>query len=90
MQAEASQDSFSNAENASQASGDIASTMSRPDETVRPGVAHSVTTDDSSIPGTSGRETNAAPQEIPQVFAEAQVSMCDLSVSCHSMVYSKP
>jgi len=75
VHAEASQDSFNNVDTTSQASGDISSAVSRADETHKAGVAHSVTTDDGSVPDTSGPETSAAPQEAPQPYATAQVSI---------------
>jgi len=76
MQTQASQESFNNMDATSSASGDVISGVTRPDELIaRVGVAHSVTTDDGSVPDSSALEASAAPEEAPQTHAKAQVSV---------------
>ena len=87
MQTQASQESFSNMDATSSASGDVSSGVTRPDEAVtRAGVAHSVTTDDGSAPDSSALEARAAPQEAPQTHANAQVSVFVRPAACPAMV----
>ncbi|DBA86264.1 TPA: hypothetical protein ACH3X1_005764 [Trebouxia sp. C0004] len=76
MQTQDSQESFNNMVTTSSASGDISSGVARPDEAVsRVGVAHSVTTDDGSVPDDSALEASAAPREAPQTHAKAQTKL---------------
>ena len=87
MQTQASQESFNNMDTNSSASGDVSSSVTRPDEAVtRVGVAHSVTTDDGSVPDSSALQARAAPQEAPQTHAKPQVSALVRPAACPAMV----
>ena len=87
MQTQASQESFNNIDATSSASGDVSSGVTRPDEAVtRVGVAHSVTTDDGSVPDSSALEARATPQEVPQIHAKAQVSVLVRPAACYFAV----
>ena len=87
MQTQASQESFNDMDATSSASGDVSSGVTKPDEGfTRAGAAHSVTTDDGSVPDSSALEARAAIQESPQTHTKAQVSILVQPAACPAMV----
>ena len=74
-QPEASQESSRTTDATSTVAGDGTTGTSRAQESAKAGVAHSVTTDDGSVPDTSGPDRSAASQHAQHPPAKAQVSL---------------